>query len=54
MDRNDAQAPDARDERQPYERPQIVWRESYEPVCFGVSCAKQTGNPGCGPGPYSS
>jgi hypothetical protein len=40
--------------RRPYERPQIVWREPYEPISFGVSCAKQPGNPGCGPGPYTS
>lgn len=36
-----------------YERPKILWREPYEPVSFGVSCAKQPGNPGCGPGPFS-
>ena len=37
-----------------YEPPAIVWREPYEPMSFGVSCAKQPGNPGCMPGPYSS
>jgi hypothetical protein len=41
-------------EKRPYERPRIVWREPYEPVSFGISCAKQPGNPGCGPGPFSS
>jgi len=30
-----------------YERPEIVWREPYDPVSFGISCAKQPGNPGC-------
>lgn len=40
--------------RRPYARPQIVWREPYEPVVFGVSCARQPGNPGCQPGPFSS
>jgi hypothetical protein len=42
------------EQRRPYERPQITWREPYQPMSFGVSCAKQGGNPGCGPGPYSS
>jgi hypothetical protein len=37
-----------------YEPPRIVWREPYEPRSFGVSCAKQPGNPGCNPGPFSS
>lgn len=35
-----------------YERPRITWREPYEPVSFGISCAKQPGNPGCNPGPF--
>jgi hypothetical protein len=39
--------------RRIYERPRVVWREAYEPVSFGVSCAKDQGNPGCGPGPFS-
>jgi hypothetical protein len=39
--------------KRPYERPRIVWQEAYEPMSFGVSCAKQPGNPGCGSGPYS-
>jgi hypothetical protein len=30
-----------------YERPQIVWREPYEPVSYGVSCAHEPGNPPC-------
>jgi hypothetical protein len=38
----------------PYEPPAIVWEEGYEPVGFGVSCAKQEGNPGCFPGPIFS
>jgi len=33
--------------RRPYEPPRIVWREAYEPVSFGISCAKQPGNPPC-------
>ena len=36
-----------------YEPPKITWREAYEPMSFGLSCAKQPGNPGCGPGPFS-
>jgi hypothetical protein len=34
-------------ERRPYEPPRIVWREDFQPVSFGVSCAKQPGNPPC-------
>ena len=37
-----------------YEAPGIMWREPYEPLSFGISCAKQPGNPGCNPGPFSS
>ena len=37
-----------------YEPPRIVWREPYEPLSFGISCAKQQGNPVCNPGPGSS
>ncbi|HUS63501.1 MAG TPA: hypothetical protein VMZ28_03120 [Kofleriaceae bacterium] len=54
-----ANPPQARDEptegaaRRFYEPPRIVWREPYEPMSFGVSCAKQPGNPNCGPGPFS-
>jgi len=40
-------------ERPAYEKPRVLWREGYEPMSFGVSCAKQPGNPGCGPGPFS-
>ncbi len=36
-----------------YEPPRIVWSEPYQPVSFGISCAKQPGNPGCNPGPFS-
>lgn len=35
--------------RRTYEKPQIAWREPYEPVSFGASCAKQPGNPPCNP-----
>jgi hypothetical protein len=41
-------------DRKPYSAPKIVWREPYEPVTFGISCAKQPGNPQCNPGPTSS
>ena len=37
-----------------YEPPRIVWRESFEPVVFGASCAKEPANPGCLPGPTST
>ena len=41
-------------ERSTYEAPRIVWREPYEPVAFGFSCSKQTGNPACNPGPFTN
>ena len=37
-----------------YEPPMIVWREPYEPLSFGISCAKIPGTPGCNPGPFTS
>jgi hypothetical protein len=37
--------------RSPYSRPCITWRQPYEPVAFGISCAKQPGNPPCNVGP---
>jgi hypothetical protein len=37
-----------------YEPPRILWSEPYQPLSFGASCAKQPGNPGCNPGPFSS
>jgi hypothetical protein len=37
-----------------YEPPRVVWSEDYEPLSFGLSCAKQPGNPGCNPGPFTS
>ena len=40
--------------KRPYAPPRVVWREPYEPTTFGVSCAKQPGNPGCNPGPTST
>jgi hypothetical protein len=40
--------------KKPYERPDIVWEEEYKPSAFGLSCAKQPGNPGCNPGPLSA
>src|SRR5262245_47712173 len=33
--------------RPSYEAPRITWREPYEPVSFGLSCAKQPGLPQC-------
>jgi hypothetical protein len=36
-----------RDPRRVYQPPQVVWRERYEPVSFGLSCGKQPGNPPC-------
>ena len=33
----------------PYEPPRIEWEDAYEPLGFGVSCAKN--QPGCEPGP---
>jgi len=36
---------------QPYAPPAVVWRETYVPEAFGVSCALQPGNPGCSTGP---
>jgi hypothetical protein len=38
-------------ERRAYEPPRITWREPYEPVSFGVSCAQQPGVPDCNAGP---
>ena len=31
----------------PYESPAIVWEEDYRPTAFGISCAKEPGNPPC-------
>ncbi len=36
---------------QQYKPPRIAWEEPYEPLGFGVSCTKVSGNPGCVPGP---
>jgi hypothetical protein len=33
--------------KRPYVPPAIIWEEDYRPTAFGVSCAKQPGNPGC-------
>lgn len=49
-----AGTPEPRVDKRPYSRPEIVWREPYEPMGFGISCAKQPGNPQCNPGPTSS
>ena len=53
-DEQEASERDRIHEEPAYEAPRIVWREAYEPLSFGLSCAKQPGNPGCGPGPYSA
>lgn len=55
MDETDKTESPASDgaERKPYEPPKIAWRELYEPVSSGFSCAKQPGNPGCGSGPFT-
>ncbi len=47
-------AADKTTEGRPYEPPLIAWREPYEPVAFGISCAFQAGNPGCSPGPFQA
>lgn len=47
-----AEPPTERARRQ-YARPRVIWREPYAPTSFGISCAKQPGNPGCNPGPSS-
>jgi hypothetical protein len=39
------------DTKKPYERPAVIWGEDYKPMAFGISCAKQPGNPPCSPGP---
>jgi len=44
----------AGDPTKPYEQPDIVWEEEYTPTAFGVSCAKQPGNPPCISGPVTS
>ena len=41
--------PPAPKKRKPFVRPQIVWREPYEPVSFGLSCARFPGQGGCAP-----
>jgi hypothetical protein len=41
-------------DKRPYTPPSILWREPYEPVTFGMSCAKDTGNPGCTSGPFTT
>jgi hypothetical protein len=45
---------DGQPETPRYEPPRIVWREPYEPLSFGISCAHQQGTPGCNVGPFSS
>lgn len=51
-DRDPETPPEATtDERRPYEAPRVVWREPYEPVAFGISCAKQPGLHQCQGGP---
>jgi hypothetical protein len=40
-------------EKEKYETPSIRWREELGPTPM-VSCAKQPGNPGCNPGPFTN
>jgi hypothetical protein len=58
MDASDRKSPDpaieTKAERRLYEPPRIVWREPYEPVAFGISCATNPGQPGCDPGPFTT
>ena len=35
--------------RRPFSPPKIMWREPYEPVSFGLSCARFPGQGGCAP-----
>ena len=39
---------------QPYAAPTITWREDIGPTPLALSCAKQPGNPGCNPGPFTA
>jgi hypothetical protein len=41
-------------QRRTYDPPAIVWREPYRPTVSGISCARQTGNPQCEPGPLTT
>jgi hypothetical protein len=50
----DGGEPKPKEEPRRYEPPRVVWREPYEPMSFGFSCAKQPGNPGCGSGPFTN
>ena len=57
MARGMRDTPKSTDEDEPvdpgeaYSPPAIAWTEIYDPFGFGISCAKQEGNPGCFPGP---
>jgi hypothetical protein len=46
--------PGTRKEKLPYETPAIAWEEDYHPTVFGVSCAREPGNPSCAVGPSST
>lgn len=55
MNASESKTPDSADkimDRSTYEAPRIVWREPYEPVAFGTSCAKTLGT--CGTGPFTN
>ncbi len=45
---------DVKPAKEPYAKPEIAWEEDYRPTAFGVSCAKQAGNPPCGTGPFTN
>jgi len=50
-DAQNSPGPQPSEEPPAYEAPRIIWRERFEPTVFGISCAKEPGNPGCIPGP---
>ncbi len=56
MNESKSETPDSADKKKDqstYEAPRIVWREPYEPVAFGLSCAKEPATPACNPGPFT-
>jgi len=37
-----------------YEPPAILWEEPYEQVVLTMTCSRESGNPGCNPGPFTT
>jgi hypothetical protein len=37
-----------------YDPPAILWEEPYEDVVLAMYCARESGNPGCNPGPFTN